>query len=396
MEALGKAYFKVVYNNKDISSDISPYLISIKYTDNTEQKVDEVQLELENVDAFWENEWYPEKGAKLTLDIGREAMLPCGDFEVDEIQINSFADVVTIKAVSAGITTSTRSKKSKAYEEQSLKQIVQDVASANGFTVEGTIKDITFKRITQNRESDITFLRRLSEKFGYYFSIRGTKLVFTEMYELVSGKSVRSIDRTDCMSYSITDKSAKVFRKANVSSYNPVKKEVVTYNVSPTGAVNADGISYQTIPMPSGPSTAPIFPTSSGTPSGDETFSDEGFSMDETETGDELNINGEYVEDESQAQAVGSAALLRENSNQQEGSLTVAGDETLVAGNNFQFTGIGKLSGKYHITASEHSIAKEGGYEVTLQFKRVGFIELTKGTRKKAKKSTNYKVKVIQ
>ena len=93
---------------------------------------------------------------------------------------------------------------------------------------------------------------------------------------------------------------------------------------------------------------------------------------------------------------MGGAALLKNNTNQQEATVKVTGNPLLVAGSNIQFTGVGKLTGKYHIVSSEHDISKDSGYTTTLNMKRVGFIELTKAARKKPAKQSAYKISVVK
>jgi phage protein D len=381
METLGKTYFEVLYNNKDISADISQYLLSIRYNDKTGKEADELSLTLENVDALWENEWYPEKGAKFSAKLGdKNTMLDCGQFEIDEIEIAAPPDTVTIRAISAGVTGSLRSSKSVAHEKTTLSQIVNKVAADNHLTVEGAIQDMYFERITQNRECDLAFLRRLAEKYGFMFSVRGTKLVFTDMAGIMASSSIATIDRSDCTSYSIKDKSAKVLRKANISGFNPIKKTVVAKTFTPTTVTNPDGIEYQTIGAD---------PTTSGG------MADTGIGVDLPPTEDDYSEDT-GADDESTAEATGKAAILQNATNQQEGTINIMGDPMLVAGVNFQFTGIGQLSGKYHISESEHSVDKESGYNTTLSIQRVGFIEISKHKRKTMTKKSAYDVKIIK
>lgn len=403
METLGRANFKVTYNKKDISSDLVPFLRSIRYKDNAEGKADELELSLENVDAFWENEWYPEKGDTIECEIGYEALMNCGTFEVDEIEITSIPDVVTIKAISAAISGNTRTKKSVAHENTTLKEIVQKVAADNGYTVTGEIADITFTRITQKREHDLEFLRRLSNQYGYFFSIRGSQLVFTNLYAIMGSESVKVIDREDCKSYTIKDKSAKVFRKANLRYFDSKQGKVTEIVFTPESIKNSDGLEYNTItdeqisqgvspiPTPLGITARPniLFQTEEY-----ELQQDAGLNFNLSPTDDTLMLN-DRVENDGQAEAVAKAGLIRANTCQQEGSITLVGDPVMVAGNNFQFTGIGKLSGKYHIAESEHSI-DSAGYITTVEIKRVGFIELVKGKRKRNPARKNYEVKVVQ
>ena len=395
MEKIVGAKFRVTYNSKDISADISKYLLGIAYKDATEGEADELTLKLENVDAYWENEWYPEKGAKLSCEIGYEALMNCGEFELDEIEIASMPDTVSLRAISAPITGKLRTKKNYGHENTTLKKIVETIAAANGLTLQGEVGEISFTRLTQHMENDLSFLNRLAGQFGYYFSVRGKLLVFTRMFDLMNAASVYSIDREDCISYSIKDKSAKVFRKANVK-YTPASKNTaVVKSVELVAKTNADGIIYDTIQLPGLPVFAPSFPTSNIPIEGEETFTDSGMDMSVGATGDDLEIN-ERSENEDQSEAMGGAALLKNNTNQQEATVKVTGNPLLVAGSNIQFTGVGKLTGKYHIVSSEHDISKDSGYTTTLNMKRVGFIELTKAARKKPAKQSAYKISVVK
>ena len=78
----------IKYEQKDITSDIQPYLLSVSYTDYLEGQSDEVQVELEDVDGRWRQKWYPEQGDKISLEIGDQinGMLKLGSMELAEIE----------------------------------------------------------------------------------------------------------------------------------------------------------------------------------------------------------------------------------------------------------------------------------------------------------------------
>jgi len=395
MEKIGGASYRVTYNQKDISTDISQYLIELGYKDATEGTADEITLKLENVDAFWENEWYPEKGAKIIVEIGYDAMMNCGEFEIDEIEISSMPDTVSIRGISAPISGKLRTKKNYGHENTTLKKIVETIASDNGLTLQGKVDDISFNRLTQHMENDLAFLNRLAGQFGYYFSVRGKLLVFTRMFDLMNASSVYVIDRTDCLSYSIKDKSHKVFRKANVYYVPASKNALVLKTVELKDQTNADGIPYQTIDAPGLSSVAPSFPTSTTDANGDEIPDDTGMGMGDTPTDDSMEIN-DRVENDDQAEAMAGASLLKNNTNQQEINFIVTGNPLIVAGNNIQITGIGKLSGKYHIVSTEHNIDRPSGWITAGTGKRVGFIELKKAARKQPAKKPKYQINVVK
>jgi phage protein D len=332
--AISEVTIKVIYDSKDISADITKYLTSLSYSDKTEGESDEIQINLEDSPALWRGAWYPSKGATLSVFIGyNDGMLDCGEFEIDEIELSGPPDTVSIKALATGIKGTLRTKKSAAHENKTIGQIAEAVAKANGLTVQGTIEPIVINRRTQNRETDLSFLKNLASEFGYMFSIRGNKLIFTHIFDIENLAAITSIDRTKIINYSIKDKTSETYTDAKVSYQNPDEGETVDYNV--TSVNNKDGVPFSKI-----------------------------------NTGDTLVINSK-TENKQQAEAKAKAALYQANSLQQEGNITVQGNPYLVAGMNFKITGMGKMSGTWHIKGSTHNIDKGGGYTVDLEIKRV-------------------------
>lgn len=324
--------FQLIYNGKNITNDLTPYLLNVTYNDAEEGESDEVTFTVEDTDGRWLNEWYPSKGDTVDLAIGYgENLMNCGRFVVDEIQIQMPPTTITIKALAAATNSPLRTKNSKGYEDQTLRKICEKVAEAHGYTVEGEISDVTIKRISQNRETDLAFLKRLAGDYGYLFSVRDKKLIFTSMYDLEKGAAVVEIDRLDILDLSYTDKSVTTYQKAEASYHNPANKQVVR-------TIYTNDI---------------------------ERAQDEG-----SLPPDVLQIRVK-AENPQQSEELSKAALHKANTAEAEGTLTVPGNPLLVAGNNFLLTGLGKLSGKLHITNSTHSISRGDGYKTSIKFKRL-------------------------
>ena len=337
MEEIKSPRVVVKYEGKDITADVSANLISLTYTDAEEGESDEVEMTLDDADGLWRDAWYPSKGDKLQVEIGyAQNLVPCGTFTIDRIELAGAPDRITISALAAGVKSKTRTRKSTAHEKQTLKQIAEKVASANGMTVEGEIANITFERITQNRETDLTFLRRLAEEYGYLFSVRDKKIIFTSIYKIEGANDVKTIDRTELDSYSIKDATVQTYKSARVSYRDSKTNKIVS------SSVNAgDGLD------------------GGGTVGGGNELTAE----------DTLELH-DKAENEQQARAKAQAALHRANSGGQEGTFDLYGEPLLVAGSNFTLTGMGKLSGKWHITKSRHSISRTS-YVTSLEAKRL-------------------------
>lgn len=347
--------FTVLYNNKNITADISKYMISLSYSDKTEGESDEIEIEVEDVDLRWQNSWYPEKGAKLTVSIGN---LKCGVFEIDEIQLSGPPDVVTIRGMATGIVNSLRTKKSDAHENKTLKQIAEKVANKNNLTIQGTIPEITFGRITQNKETDLAFLKRISQEYGVLFAVRENVITFTSIYDVEKRNVSFSVDKSEISSYDLKDKADGMIKNASVKSKNAKKNEPVTTNL--------DFEKYK---------------------------KEQGFSSD-TPVNKDSGVTHTKAENKQQAEAKAKAIMHLSATNQMEGSIEMQGTTLAIAGNNFQLTGIGKLSGKYHIKSSSHKIDKASGYTVSLEIKRLNLPTKSEQITKRKKKQQSNNVNV--
>ncbi len=358
METLNKPVIKVTYNNKDITQDISNYLLSFTYVDKVEGETDELTITLEDTDLLWQGEWYPEKGAKLIAEFGYNTeLVSAGTFEIDEIELTGPPDTVTIRALAAAVTGTLRTVRSQAYEKTTLQKIAETIASRNKLTIIGDIEAINFERVTQNRETDLSFLRRIAAEYGTVFSVRGEQLVFTTIYDLEEASSVKEVDKTELIGFGIKDKTSSTFNVAKVTYHDPVTKTVVDAEYQKEEKVNADGVAFTEI------------------------------------TKGDTKVIHSKAENKQQAELKAKAALHNANSRQQEGRINLPGSPLLVAGNNFELTGLGMLSGKYHIISSSHSISRSG-YTTELEIKKVGYIEKVKQKPKK-KKTDNTQYKVV-
>lgn len=351
--------FKITYEGKDITKDLSEYLLSVTYTDKERGETDELQITLEDKDGMWRNEWWPAKGDKLNLDFGYDDVVTdAGTFTVDEIEISGPPDVVNIRGVASWITTAMRTRESKAYEGQTLKQIAETVAKKHGLTLVGQILTLRIARSTQSQETDLAYLKRLADEFGYQFSIKGDKLVFVSIFDIEKGLPVVSLSRGELKSYTLRDKALATYTKANVKYHDHKEKQVVSATV--TDVENGGGENFN-----------------------------------EKTAADTLEIRTK-AENKQQAELKAKAALYRSRSRQVEGSFSLFGNPFLVAGNNFELIDMGQLSGRYHITQSTHTITKGGGYDTSLEVKRVGYVQKDKMKSTKKRKPPKYTVRVIQ
>lgn len=348
----------IIYNGKDVSSDLTPYLEQVNYTDRVIGESDEISITLDNTDGKWGAEWYPTKGDKIRLKMGWDDLLvDCGEFTIDELELSGPPSIVQLKGIATWVTSAMRTRASKAHETKTLKQIVQAYAAKHGLTHVGTIETIQIARETQHQETDLQFLKRLADEYGFSFGIRGKQLVFDSIYKMEDGLPVMELDLESFKQYSFRDKTEGTYKKASVKYQNPKDGKVVSATVN--RVENKDGVAFN-----------------------------------EIASADELVVHSK-AENPGQAQAKAKAALHKANSKQQTGNVSLEGEPLLVAGNPFTLNNAGSFSGKWFIEVATHTFTKGEGYTTSLEIKRIKKAEGGKGATKKAKGTATTKGTVL-
>lgn len=307
-------------------SDIGPDAIGVVYTDFDHGKSDEIEATFEDKLHRWKGGWYPEHGDVIDLSIGwlGQGLLPCGKFEVDEIDFDAPPDTVTIRGLAAPVTDSLRTKKTRAFENKTLREIAEQIAGEHGLSVEGEIDDITFKRVTQDNERDLEFLKRIAEEYHHVFAVRDTVLFFSKVEDLEKQGPVAVIPRTEMKRFAFQDKVDEVYKDCKLSYHDPETKKLIEVTVEDPNV----------------------------------------------KTGDTLRIKAR-VENEGQAKKRAEAELKKANAKKLRGRILVVGDHRMVAGNVVAVAGLGKLSGNYYVETSRHRIERGAGYTTEIEVRRV-------------------------
>lgn len=318
-----KPIFKIEYNQKDITKDVSNQVLNIEYTDYEHGQSDEITITFDDTQKLWQSSWIPSKGDSIRVFIGYEGekLLNCGVFEIDEIEFATPPDTLTVKALATGITKALRQNNSVAYENKTLKQIASEIAQKHSLTLVGEIEDVRVERITQNQERDLTFLKKLAEQYGYIFKIAEGNLVFYKTEKLTGADAAKILYRTDLSRISLTEKTSKNYKAVTVSYHNPKTGKKITATAKNEKCVK----------------------------------------------GDTLKIT-ERCENKQQALLKAKAALAKGN-NTIEGSIDLVGTPNLIAGLNIELKDLGYFSGKYHITQTRHFIDRTSGYGTSLEVK---------------------------
>jgi len=319
----------LVYQGVNITADISRMVLSISYVDELGGRAGDLEVELEDREKRWQGAWFPQQGdgVSLLIGYGGEQLLPCGDFQVDDLELQGPPDVFHLRCLPAWITPSLRTRNSLGYENQTLPQIAATVAARHGMSVVGApaALDVSYLRVTQKQETDLEFLHRIAREHDYDFTVRGTQLVFYARAALEAQPAALTLQRKDVVRFSFISKTHRVYRQAQVSYFDPYGKRLYTQTVQAIPAVAA---------------------------------------------GDTLKLAAR-CENGQQALERAGAALHEANRLLVTGHLVAPGTTLLVAGNNVDLSGWGAMDGTYLIERARHHLSRATGYLTEVDVRRV-------------------------
>ena len=130
-------------------------------------------------------------------DTGKDVTLDIGTFEIDSVDMSGPPDKVTVKGTSIPYTSTLRmEKKSKAWENYTLKGIGEEIAGKNGMKLMYEAKENpAYKRKEQVQTSDIKFLQTLCHAAGMALKVTTMMIVIYDAEEYDRKPAIRTLDR---------------------------------------------------------------------------------------------------------------------------------------------------------------------------------------------------------
>ncbi|EAW3045192.1 phage protein D [Salmonella enterica] len=330
--------FVLRYNLKDITHDITAYATSITFTDKLSGESDELEVELEDSEQRWRDAWYPGMGDTLALQLGFQGkpLADCGGFSIDEIELSGPPDSVSIRGRSAPVTRAMRTKSNRGFENTTLAAIAGRIARKHKLKLEGQIEPLTLERITQYGESDLAFLKRLANDYGYMVKVTPQKLIFSHLGKLRDAPVIRTITPQEVSRWTLRDTLHEVYKGVKNKHQNSQTRTLVTFNADNTTTTRTEKKS-----------------SSSG-----------------MSTSSDIINTSDRVQNDEEARAKGKAKLDRKNEYKHAGTLSLEGDLSLRAGASVMLSGFGKSDGKWLIISARHSLARSSGLTTDIDIAR--------------------------
>ena len=211
---------KLTINGKPFNTDALSRIISISLTDKSGFEADELTVSLSDHDGKLA---LPPKSAEITIALGyiETGVVDKGSYKITEISWSGAPDTLHITAQSADTSDRFSEAKEKSWHKTSLKEIIESIAAANGYTpiIGKAYQDEKIDHIDQSNESDAAFLSRLAERYDAIATVKHGRLLFVSSGEATtaSGQPLPTIRITRNSGDQYT------FRYSNTESYNAVR-----------------------------------------------------------------------------------------------------------------------------------------------------------------------------
>ena len=235
-----RAWVEIIYKSKNITTELSPYLQDFEVIDNLEGQLDSMKITLLNKgNKFMQDGWSFAKGETLEFKIKTlnwedenegEKDAGLGLFYVDEREYTK--DYAEIKGVSAPLQA-LDVVHSKTWENISLKRLGEE------FTKKYNLKymyissrDIILKNLTQEKETDFSYLNKIAQEEGVKLKLTHNSLILFEESEFAKKEKVKTFDLLKVIDFSLVDRSSDIYDSVEVSYFDGIsfseKKVVLT------------------------------------------------------------------------------------------------------------------------------------------------------------------------
>lgn len=326
---------QVSIGGHDASGYLAAYVKSFEYIDHESGKADELRLTLHDREGLWCGAWRPSLGTKVAASFivhnwesAGAVKFPCGEFTVDELEFSGPPDEVTLKALSASLTSELRdTTRTQAWEKQTLRDVAAAIAERNGLSLMYSAGEHFFERRDQREEADLAFIQRLAGSFAAKCKVHDGKLVLFDAADADSARAVLVIPKTGGQF------SPSRWRFIESSSDAGYTRAVVSYTDPASGKVQKAEVEVKK----------------------------------EGQNDKELTLNGR-VESATEAIALGQSHLRQKNEKARTAELELMGHPSLVSGSNIELVGFGQWDGVWAIAEARHRL--HPAYAVQLKIRQ--------------------------
>ena len=178
------ADYRIMLDGVDLTSTIRPRFISLQLSEKRGDEADQLDIVLDDSDGGLA---IPPEGALLSLALGWKqgrdvtpGLIEKGRFKVDDVSHSGPPDQIRIRARAADFTSEIRNRREQGWKDTTLGAVLNDIAARNGIQprIAPDLASIALPTISQSRQSDIAFLKRLGRENDAVATIKDGALIF--------------------------------------------------------------------------------------------------------------------------------------------------------------------------------------------------------------------------
>ncbi len=305
--------FKIEANGKDVTAALQADIVSIAFSDEDGNQSDEITIKVAG--DFTRPKYEDE--LRLWLGHKETSLFFCGAFLVQTTERDRSG--VTITATAADFSSALKAKRDTSYEELSIKDVAAMIADRHALKLKSDYDDLSVTHISQTKESDMAFLKRLASEYNGIFSIKNGTLVLLKRIEGEKASDtlpVYTLSADEVTSMSIKHANKTLYLSCTASWQDTKENEAKSITVG----------------------------------SGDPI----------------LKLDGNF-KTAAEAQAKAEAKLQKSNRGTRSGSISMYGKE-IYAGGILRLSGAGEDNGDYSIKTVSHNFSK--GWTMSIEIEK--------------------------
>jgi len=207
--------WRATLDGVDITDRIAPRLLDLTLTECRGDEADQVDLRLHDHDGRLA---LPRRGVTLALAFGwaDSGIVNKGTFVVDEAEHSGPPDIITIRARSADLTRSIRTRRERSWHDTTLGAVLRTLAGDHALksAVAPALDSVALPHLDQGNESDLNLLTRLGKRFDAVATIKAGTLIFKPIDSATTKEGiilpVQTLTRAsgDSHRYTVVDRDA--------------------------------------------------------------------------------------------------------------------------------------------------------------------------------------------
>ena len=354
----------------------SQSVVAFSYGDNTNDKADDLTVEIADPERTWMKSYLPKKASECNAILkvfnwttpGDTWQFDCGVMWVDEISLAGPPNMVAVRATSVPIHLGFKTEKQyKFWEGKTLQDIAAEIAGIYGLTlVWDTANNPKLARSDVIEQAYLEYLRDRCKDEGLSLKVFNRQLIIYSEEEYEARSSV----------YTLTYGASQILSYEFTSRLNDTYVEARNAYVSPETGDLIEGKFASEAPY--GPEGTEAILNINERVDPEEEGGDEDGGLDEfrrrrnarAELLDQIDYSNQNAAAAEAATRKAKHKLRDKNKREKEAAVVVFGNPGYISGLNMDLVGFGAFAdGKWFISASIHTIS-EDGYVTELRLRK--------------------------